>query len=182
MAQQIQLRRDTATNWNTVNPILAEGELGLDLTNHQTRTGNGVDHWADLPVAAFHSHANLSVLNGITDVIKACLQFTRSGNLNAGTFLQNGAIITSTTTGAMVCRTCQLSGAAVMNTNTISDSSGIDILKNGVSVATLNITSGRSAFTSALSVGFNAGDFISIRTKTTNGSNLRDVQVTVDFK
>lgn len=49
MAVRIQLRRDISTNWNTVNPILAEGEIGLELDTDQFKIGNGLDHWVDLP-------------------------------------------------------------------------------------------------------------------------------------
>lgn len=46
---RFQLRRDTAANWATVNPVLANGEPGYDETNDQLRIGNGTDVWSDLP-------------------------------------------------------------------------------------------------------------------------------------
>ncbi len=49
MSVQIQLRRGTALQWSTVNPILAIGEMALELDSHQFKLGNGVDHWNDLP-------------------------------------------------------------------------------------------------------------------------------------
>lgn len=49
MSVQIQLRRGTALQWSTVNPILAQGEMALELDSHQFKIGNGVDHWNDLP-------------------------------------------------------------------------------------------------------------------------------------
>lgn len=49
MASQIQSRRDTSANWASVDPILAEGEIGLDTTLDQMKIGNGVDVWSDLP-------------------------------------------------------------------------------------------------------------------------------------
>ena len=113
---------------------------------------------------------------------KGYMQFSRAGVLNAGTFLQNGAVVTSTTAGAMVCTSCYLRAVSVMNGNTISDGSGIEVLRNGTPVATLNISSGKSAFSSGLAIAFAAGDFISIRTKITNGSNLKDTQVTVEVQ
>lgn len=48
MADRIQLRRDTATNWSNVNPILSSGEPGYDITNSILKIGNAVDHWNDL--------------------------------------------------------------------------------------------------------------------------------------
>ena len=49
MARRIQLRRDTATAWETANTRLAQGEVGIDLTNNKIKIGNGTQDWNDLP-------------------------------------------------------------------------------------------------------------------------------------
>ena len=48
MAIQIQFRRGTAAEWSSVNPILSEGEMGLELDTDLFKIGNGVDAWNDL--------------------------------------------------------------------------------------------------------------------------------------
>lgn len=48
MTTRIKLRRDTATNWNDVNPVLALGEPGYDTTNNKLKIGDGVTAWQDL--------------------------------------------------------------------------------------------------------------------------------------
>jgi hypothetical protein len=53
MAVQIQRRRDTAENWSLVDPVLAEGEYGLELNTNRTKVGNGVDSWNNLPYISF---------------------------------------------------------------------------------------------------------------------------------
>lgn len=53
MATKIQLRRDTATNWDTNNSILAQGEVGIDLTNNRFKIGDGVSTWAQLQPALY---------------------------------------------------------------------------------------------------------------------------------
>jgi len=45
----IKLRRDTAANWTSVNPILAEGEVGLETDTSQQKIGDGVTAWNNLP-------------------------------------------------------------------------------------------------------------------------------------
>ena len=45
MATKIQLRRDTAANWTTNNPILSEGEIGYDSTNKSIKVGDGTTAW-----------------------------------------------------------------------------------------------------------------------------------------
>lgn len=46
----IKLRRDTAAQWQALDPILAQGEPGWDLTNKELRIGDGVTSWTNLPI------------------------------------------------------------------------------------------------------------------------------------
>lgn len=48
MAVRIQLRRDTAANWSSTNPVLNNGEPGFDTTNKILKIGDGVTAWNDL--------------------------------------------------------------------------------------------------------------------------------------
>lgn len=48
MATQIKLRRDTAANWASSNPVLAQGEPGYDLTHNRLKIGNGTTPWNSL--------------------------------------------------------------------------------------------------------------------------------------
>lgn len=46
----IQFRRDTLANWNSINPILMEGEVGFVTDNpNRFKLGNGEDTWSLLP-------------------------------------------------------------------------------------------------------------------------------------
>lgn len=50
MAGQWQLRRDTAANWSSVNPVLADGEIGVVKdASRQLKIGDGVTAWNSLP-------------------------------------------------------------------------------------------------------------------------------------
>ena len=48
MSQQIQLRRDTAANWTAANPLLAQGELGVEVDTAKIKLGTGLDNWNSL--------------------------------------------------------------------------------------------------------------------------------------
>lgn len=48
MADRIQLRRDTAANWTAYNPILLEGEPGIEIDTDQWKLGDGVHTWSQL--------------------------------------------------------------------------------------------------------------------------------------
>jgi len=45
MTTRIKLRRDTAANWTTGNPILAAGEPGLESDTGKIKYGDGVSRW-----------------------------------------------------------------------------------------------------------------------------------------
>jgi hypothetical protein len=48
---QIQLRRDTSANWAAANPVLAEGEIGMDMTVNAFKVGDGASAWDDIDYA-----------------------------------------------------------------------------------------------------------------------------------
>ncbi len=48
MAQQIQLRRGTAAQWTSADPILAEGELAVETDTDKFKIGDGVTAWSGL--------------------------------------------------------------------------------------------------------------------------------------
>ena len=45
MAQQIQFRRGTSAEWSSANPILAQGEIGVDLDVNRFKVGTGLTSW-----------------------------------------------------------------------------------------------------------------------------------------
>ena len=53
MSNKLQLRRDTAANWEAANPVLAQGEIGLILDNNGKvvgqKIGDGETEWKELP-------------------------------------------------------------------------------------------------------------------------------------
>lgn len=48
MAERIQIRRDTAANWTSVDPILAQGELGVETDTLKFKVGDGSNGWSNL--------------------------------------------------------------------------------------------------------------------------------------
>ena len=48
MANKMQIRRDSATNWTSTNPTLSQGEMGYELNTGKLKIGNGIDAWVDL--------------------------------------------------------------------------------------------------------------------------------------
>jgi len=75
---QLQLRRGTASQWTFANPVLANGELGLETDTRLYKIGDGVTYWNSLVYGSIGS-ISTSSLN-----------------------ISNTASSTSTTTGALV--------------------------------------------------------------------------------
>jgi hypothetical protein len=48
MPSTIKFRRDTADNWTSVDPVLAEGELGYETDTGLAKIGDGTSNWSSL--------------------------------------------------------------------------------------------------------------------------------------
>jgi len=74
MAVKIQFRRDTAVNWQSENPILAPGELGLDLTNYNFKIGDGTTGWNSLLYARDTDASGASYINSTSGLDAVTVQ------------------------------------------------------------------------------------------------------------
>ena len=91
---KIQLRRDTAANWESVNPVLAEGEIGIDLTNNKFKIGNGTDTYSNLPYASGDAET-LTAQSPLEIEDNYSAQITTSSNITYDT--STGSITTAFT-------------------------------------------------------------------------------------
>ena len=70
MTTRIKLRRDTATNWTTNNPILAAGEPGLETDTGKIKYGDGVTAWDLLSYSGgdtLNDDGSISITAGSTE-------------------------------------------------------------------------------------------------------------------
>jgi len=65
MADQIQLRRDTAANWTSANPTLASGEFGLETDTDQFKVGDGTTAWTSLGYGGIQGPQGIQGIQGI---------------------------------------------------------------------------------------------------------------------
>lgn len=111
MSVTIQIRRDTAANWASVNPVLEAGELGFESDTNQVKVGNGYHTWGALP----YSFDN--PFSYVTEAPADNFQYARSNNawtkVDAGlpaptrTSVNAGAITTLDTLDATVYRSAK---------------------------------------------------------------------------
>ena len=72
MTTRIKLRRDIAANWTQNNPVLAEGEPGLELDTGKIKYGNGTTPWNSLDysgagAASLTDEGNVVITAGSTE-------------------------------------------------------------------------------------------------------------------
>lgn len=60
---KIKTKQDTATNWQTNNPVLSNGEQGWDSTNKRMKVGDGTSAWNSLDYTDSVYHADSSLMS-----------------------------------------------------------------------------------------------------------------------
>lgn len=81
---KILLRRDTAANWGSENPILASGEIGIDLTSGRFKIGDNATAWNSLPWGAATPDAS-TLTSGTLDAARLPTQSTATWEAGVGT-------------------------------------------------------------------------------------------------
>ena len=85
MSTQIKIRRDTAANWTTANPILGQGEPALETDTLKEKIGDGTTAWTSLPYKAISSAG---------ETVKVSLDDTTAGYLNGKLIAGEGVSLT----------------------------------------------------------------------------------------
>ena len=108
MANRIQLRRDGAQQWANVNPILAQGELGIELDTSRLKIGDGVTPWNSLKYAR--------PLETESNTANTLVKRDADGNFEAGaitaTLIGNAATATRLANARSFTLTGDMSGSA----------------------------------------------------------------------
>ena len=73
VADKIQIRRDTAANWTSSNPTLAQGELGLETDTSKLKAGTGSTAWTSL---GYYDLGTLGYLPSTNPVVTGSIKAT----------------------------------------------------------------------------------------------------------
>lgn len=76
MAIIIQLRRDTAANWTSNDPVLADGEMGIETDTKKAKIGNGTNKWS---VLSYFAEGGGGIWSGLTGSYASTSTFTFTG-------------------------------------------------------------------------------------------------------
>ena len=135
MAVQIQMRRDTASNWTSNNPTLAAGEWGLETDTDKFKIGNGSTAWNSLGYNSLPNNVLPLAGGAMTGAI------TTNSTFDGVDIATRDAVLTSTTTtanAALPKAGGTLSGAIVGADQIIS----APVLKDVGETCVANATSG----------------------------------------
>lgn len=183
MSTTIKLRRDTAANWTSNNPILNSGEIGVETDTGQIKIGDGATAWASLGYGPTIPSAALAA-----DVRPSCSVWSSAGQgINDTTWttlgfdseywdddamhdpVTNNSRITIKTAGRYLAI-----GHAVFATNTTGNR-GLALAQNGTTViqmmdGALTGTELRMEISEVLQLS--VGDYLELRGYQTSGGVL----------
>jgi hypothetical protein len=130
---RIQVRRGTASQWTSVNPILAAGEMGVESDTNLFKFGNGTSTWTAL---AYANNSDVAIAEISQDAINNAL------SLGAGlskTYNDGANSITITVDSNVVALKSYVDAAVTSLSNTV-DADYLPISDRGVAggVASLN--------------------------------------------
>ena len=97
MAVQIQLRNDTSSNWASVNPTLALGEVGVETDTNKMKIGVGNVAWNDLPYTGIDSAELVPLVSYTHNQASESTTWTVAHNLgfypSVTVFLSSGDVV-----------------------------------------------------------------------------------------
>lgn len=184
MAVQIQLRRSTASEWTAANPLLAQGEIGIELDTNKFKIGTGLTSWNNLSyalsntvipvatssvtgVASFGNEFVVSPAGSVSltgNYVRTFNGLTGDITLAQGTNITlvpvgNTITVNSTAVTNLPLATSSITGVASFNSNHFSVSS----------TGSVSITGPYFVFDSDLTAAFGAGKFFG---KYANGDTI----------
>ena len=171
---RIQLRRDTAANWTSVNPILASGEQGYETDTGLMKVGDGLKAWADLDYFGAHDHnggggtggTNLGVTNVTQTTLDVTSDTGTDATLVSATALKAGLMSAQDKADLEVLKS---GSGGTDNDTTYTLATGVNVENNHLALALTGSDSSASV------IEITPGSGISISDVTTTGFTISAV-------
>jgi cytoskeletal protein CcmA (bactofilin family) len=168
MASLIQVRRGTAAEWTSANPVLAQGEIGFVTDENKFKVGNGSSAWSSLPYLQADAYID-SVVLGTDTTGDYVAQVTSSGDgisitgsgESASVVISNTGVVSltgtaneidvSASTGAVT-----LSLPAIINADTTGNAATASALATARTISLGGDLSGSASFDGTSNITINA--------------------------
>jgi hypothetical protein len=160
MVTRIQIRRGTSEEWVSANPILAEGEIALELDTNRIKIGTGTTSWNGLQYYS-NPFVNYSAVAGIatyatqlqnartialTGDVVGEVSFDGTANVSiAATIQPNSVGLGSDTTGDYVATIADAGSSDIVVTGSGSETAAVTL-----GLSTTGVTSGSYGSASAI--------------------------------
>lgn len=129
VAEQIQIRRDSAADWTSTNPVLAQGEEGYELDTDKLKIGDGITAWNSLPYTNFGGITALTgdgTATGPNSAVLTLAAVATPGTSTKVTYNAKGLITSGTTlsSGDIPNNAANTSGTSSNVTGTVAIANG----------------------------------------------------------
>lgn len=135
---RIQVRRGTSSDWSTVNPVLAAGEMGVETNTRKIKVGDGSTAWNSLDYIASDAPAIGEIAqDAINDALTAGTGITKTYNDGANTItveVNTNVIATKSYVDGEISATESYADSAVSTHN--SDATNVHGIANTADLAT----------------------------------------------
>lgn len=168
---EIKLKRGTFGDWFSANPVLAEGELALELGSRKIKVGDGTTAWRSLPYSYKPTYAISEITNLQTTLTS--LQ-TQIDNKAASIHIHAQADVTGLV-AALAAKTDQQQFLQFSPDHTIVLRTGAKSIVNDISVAGSTVTIDHTAASSVITAGSlspTTGQPISVTSTSTSVNTL----------
>jgi hypothetical protein len=165
MANKIQLRRDTASNWTSTNPTLSQGEQGYETDTSKFKIGDGTTAWTSLAYFTGYTDANVnSHLNTSTATSGEVLSWTGTDYDWVAQSGGGGApLYAAETTGSTDPTATGTLGLAIGSGATASGGSSVAVGKSSIAAGSeavaLGIARAGNASSLAIQIGTNSSSY-----------------------
>lgn len=195
---KIQLRRGTSSAWSTANPVLSEGEPGLDTTLDKIKIGDGSTAWNSLPFYGEDIFRFDSTINGIvyydttrskwlSDLIIP-VEVGKTGNIAAGSSFRRTPNTPTSTTPVLLERNMCLVGIVASTSALERFVIRVDDVSGGSGAqTTINYQAARPTTTQnyidlTLNTDYNANDRLDIYVLSSASGNISNPHIKLLFR
>lgn len=182
---QIQVRRGTAAQWTSANPILASGEWGYETDTNKAKIGNGSTAWTSLSYIITGAAGTVTSITAGTGLTGGTITATGTIAIDStvttltGTQTLTNKTLTSPTMSAPLLQSPEerwTVSATAANTSVT-----FDVTAQGVLYYTANATANWTLAATNVNASLAVGDAISIVFAVTNGATAyRPTALTID--